>query len=313
MRILVTGAGGFVGGHLIERLLADGHEVVACARRPFEAPGVEATEVFDIRQAARVAEVFDRHRPEGVIHLAAMASVPESWKDPGLAMRVNLLGAMNVLEAAGDARVLLVGSAQVYGPAKGEEAITESHPLEPRSPYAVAKAAAEMMGRLYFLEKRRQVVMTRSFNHIGPGRVSGDVASDLSSRIAGLRRRGERRLEAGRLDAVRDFADVRDVVEAYRLLLEEGEAGEVYNVCSGSGVRISDLLEMLLKIAGLELEVEVIEAGGTRVGDPDVLVGDPSKVRSAVGWGPKIPLKESLEDILAVHGAGVWISGAHET
>jgi GDP-4-dehydro-6-deoxy-D-mannose reductase len=301
MRTLVTGAGGFVGGFMIDNLLAAGHEVVACSNREFDPPGEVAAEVFDIRQAARVAEAFDRHPPDAVIHLAGQASVSKSWKDPGLTFRVNLIGSANVLEALRSfpqARVLLVGSAQVYGRAQSERPISEDRPADPVSPYGISRVAQEMLGRAYFKELGRPVISTRSFNHTGPGQSSEYAVGSFCAQVAELERKGGGTMKVGNLDAVRDFLDVRDVAEAYRLLVERGEPGEIYNVCSGEGRRLGDLLKIVLDAAKISGSVEVVEEAAPRKGDPAMLIGDNSKLRAATGWAPRISLEQSLADTL---------------
>jgi GDP-4-dehydro-6-deoxy-D-mannose reductase len=303
MRVLVTGAAGFVGGHMIHNLLESGHKVIACARHPIPAQGGIKVEVFDIRQAEHVKSALISNSPDAVIHLAAIASVPDSWADPNLTYRVNLLGAGNLLEALRDfpqTRVLLVGSAQQYGRESTGHPLVETDPLGPTSPYAVSKVAQELLGRLYFEEFSRPVLMTRTFNHFGPGQSPDYVMGSFCSQLVAIQK-GERepRMEVGRLDSVRDFLDVRDVVNAYRVLIEKGEPGEVYNVCSGEGRRVGDILKLLIDEAELTSSVEVVEDPNPRAGDLDQLIGDNSKIRSQVPWEPLIPLETSLADTLA--------------
>jgi GDP-4-dehydro-6-deoxy-D-mannose reductase len=301
MRTLVTGAGGFVGGFMVDNLIGAGHDVVASSHREFDPPGGVAAEVFDIRQAAKVAEAFDRHPPDAVIHLAGQASVSKSWKDPGLTFRVNLIGSANVLEALGSfpqARVLLVGSAQVYGRPESDRPISESCSIDPVSPYGVSRAAQEMLGQAYFKELGRPVISTRSFNHTGPGQSPEYAVGAFCSQVAALEKRGGGAVKVGNLDAVRDFLDVRDVAEAYRLLIEGGEPGEIYNVCSGEGRRLGDLLKIVLDAAGLSGSVEVVEESALRKGDPAMLIGDNAKLRAATGWTPRVSLEQSLVDTL---------------
>lgn len=300
MRVLVTGAGGFVGRYLIENLLAAGHDVTALSHRPFEAPSGVAVEVFDIRSREDVQRAFERHNPGGVIHLAAQASVKRSWEDPNQTYEVNLIGAANVLEALKErpeARVLLVGSAQQYGSPKKVLPIVETDPLEPVSPYGLSKVAQEMLGRIYFGEFGLKTIMARSFNHTGPGQSDEYVIGAFCRSIVEAERTASMsEITVGNLDSVRDFTDVRDVAEAYRLLLEQGAPGEAYNVSSGEGRRIGDLLKVLLDAA--RRPIDVLESGTRRLGDPPMLVGDNSKIRETTGWRPAIPLERSLEEAL---------------
>lgn len=300
MRILVTGAGGFVGGHLSANLIQAGHEVVATSLRPFDARGALATAVVNLLDLPKIKEIVAQYEPEAVIHLAAQASVVRSWADPAETYRTNVVGTSNLLESVKDRphiRVLLVGSAQEYGGA--DRPLAETDPLRPSSPYAVSKAAQELLGLLYHRELGVPVVMARSFNHTGPGQSADYAVGSFCSQIAAIERQGRPpQLRVGPQDAVRDFLDVRDVADAYRLLAESGQAGEAYNVASGEGARIGDLLKMLLDRTGLAGVVEVLEEPATRAGDPHMLVGDSSKIRAAVGWRPRIPIQISLVETL---------------
>lgn len=285
MRILVTGAGGFAGGHVVEFLRSRGDDVLGTS-----------SHTMDVTNQNEVLKVVGDWRPEGIVHLAAQASVPRSWQDPESTFRVNVIGASHLLEAVRDepsTRVVLIGSAQQYAPRDGVGAFKETDPLQARSPYAISKIAQEMLGRLYFEEFNLQVVMTRSFNHVGPGQSAEYAVASFASQIT----RGNRKIEVGNLDAVRDFLDVRDVATAYGLLLDKGAAGDVYNVCSGTGHRIGDLLEKMMAMAGIESQADIIEDVSGRRGDPDVLVGDNSKLGS-LGWSPEIGIDRSLQDVL---------------
>lgn len=303
MRVLVTGGGGFVGGFLLKDLVGSGHEVIAASHRPFEPKVPAAMEVFDLREIDALKAVLQRHSPEGVIHLAAQPSVPDSWSNPNYTFEVNVIGAVNLIRSVsdlGDVRMLLIGSAQQYGHISLDRPIGESDAMEPSSPYAITKAAQEMLGLLWFREFGRPILMTRSFNHTGPGQSSAYVVGSFCSMIADIEAgKGEPVINVGWLEAVRDFLDVRDVVRAYRLLLERGEPGEIYNVSSGQGVRIADMLKLLLDMSPMGSKIRIVEETEPRAGDVPVLVGDNSKIRSAVGWEPDIPLERSLADTLA--------------
>ena len=306
MRILVTGAGGFVGGHLLSVLHRAGHEVIGTSLRPWTPPVPVETVVLDIGDAAQVRQLLETCRPEGVIHLAAQASVRRSWEASDETFAVNVGGASHVfegLEALPETRVLLVGSAQEYGgggPDGGRgRPLLETDPLQPNSPYGVSKVAQELVGALYRRHFGMQVVTARPFNHTGPGQSPEYAVGAFCQQVAEIER-GERapQLKVGWLGSRRDYLDVRDVANAYRLLIEAGEAGEVYNVASGEGQRIGDLLDILLDAAGLTGAVEVVAEPSPRPGDPEVLVGDASKLREGLGWKPEIPLVTSLVDTL---------------
>jgi GDP-4-dehydro-6-deoxy-D-mannose reductase len=302
VRILVTGAGGFVGWHLTENLVLARHEVVAASRQPFDVPAGEAGLVFDIADPEAVRKAVAEVLPDAVVHLAAQASVRRSWDNPADTYTSNVIGASNLLEALRsqpETRVVLVGSGQVYGDAAAGHLLTERDPLRPRSPYGVSKVAQELVGELYHRELGMPVMMARSFNHTGPGQSEEYAIGSFASQVARIEA-GEQppRIEVGRLDSVRDFLDVRDVCEAYRLLLERGEPGEAYNVSSGTAVRIGHLLDVLLVEAGLASSVEVVETAPPREGDLGALIGDNAKIRRAVDWKPRIPIERSLADAL---------------
>ncbi len=302
MRVLVTGAGGFVGSYLVPQLLDAGHEVVAASLEPHAGAGTLSVrwEVFDLTDAGAVAECTGRVCPEGVIHLAAQASVGGSWNDPQGTYRSNIEGTGNLLEAVKDLkpRVLLVGSAQQYARPPDGRALRESDPQVAASPYALTKIAQEQMGLMYLSRYGVPAVFTRSFNHTGPGQSSEYAVGSFTSQIARLERLGSGEMRVGNLDSWRDLLDVRDVARSYTLLLESGEPGEAYNVCSGHAVRMGDVLDRLLEVAGLKEKVQVHEQNIHLSAAADRLVGDPSKISAAVGWAPEIPLDRSLADTL---------------
>lgn len=302
MRIFVTGAGGFVGGHLLTTLSEAGHVVTAGSHAPFEPPVPTEVEVFDVRDAARFKEVMRAHRPDAVIHLAAQASPRLSWEASDETYAINITGTSHLLEALSDrpdTRLLLVGSSQEYGATSIDRPLVETDPLLPVSPYGVSKVAQELVGGMYRRHLGMPVLVARPFNHTGPGQSTEYAIGSFSSQVAEIER-GERdpRLTVGWLDSRRDYLDVRDVTNAYRLLIEGGVPGEAYNVASGKAERIGDLLDILLDAAGLTDVVEIVAALEPRPGDPPVLVGDSSKLQGGLGWKPQIPLTTSLADTL---------------
>lgn len=238
--------------------------------------------------------------PEGIVHLAAQASVGGSWDDPAATYRSNIEGTGNLLDAVRDKkpRVLLVGSAQQYAiPAEGH-LLTEDDPQAADSPYALSKIAQEQMGLMYLKQFGLPSVFARSFNHTGPGQSPEYAVGSFAFQIAKLERSGGGVMDVGNLDSRRDFLDVRDVVRAYLLLLEGGTAGEAYNVCSGRAVRMGDVLDKLLEVAGIGENVQVQQQRLHVSAAADQLVGDPTKLQTAVGWAPQIPLDRSLVDTL---------------
>jgi GDP-4-dehydro-6-deoxy-D-mannose reductase len=310
VRLLVTGAGGFVGGHLVELVRREApdtslHGVVLPhgSLAWSTSKGARVVEA-DLDDPAAAAAVIQDVRPDGIVHLAGQSSVHQSWLDPGGTLRTNVLGIVHLLDAARSASlrpaVLVVGSAEEYGPvSEAELPIREDAPLRPASPYAVSKVAQSALARLYGAAGGMRVVLTRTFHHTGPGRGEAFAESSFARQIAEIEH-GLRPpvIEVGNLDAVRDFSDVRDVVRAYLLLLEKGEPGEAYNVCSGRGLRIREVLDLLLASSSARVEVRV-DQERLRPADVPAQVGDPSRLRAATGWEPRIPLARTLADLLS--------------
>jgi GDP-4-dehydro-6-deoxy-D-mannose reductase len=293
VRALVTGAGGFVGRHLVAHLEAAGDDVVTTD---------PAHGGADITDAAAIGAEVRAAGPEVVYHLAGWADVGGSWKDPVAAFRANAEGTLNVLTAAQEAgveRVVAVSSADVYGQAGPDEMpLTEGSPLRPSSPYAASKVAADYLGLQAWLGHQLPVLRVRAFNHLGPGQTDRFVASALASRIARAEIDGTETLVVGNLTARRDYTDVRDVVRAYRLLAEHGEPGEPYNVCSGVDLAVQDIVDRLLALSTASLTVEV-DPELFRPVDTPVLRGSHDKITAATGWQPEIPLDQTLADLLA--------------
>jgi len=289
VKALVTGATGFVGTHLMAHLRESGDDVVGFAGD------------LDVTEPNAVLDAVHRAAPDVVYHLAGISHIGDSWDAPAHVFRVNAEGTLNVLRAAsasGAGRVVVVGSADEYGIVGPEDLpLREEAPLRPATPYAASKVAAEYLALQAFLGDGLGAIRVRAFNHTGPGQADRFVVPALARRIVDADRGGAHTLLLGALDPVRDFTDVRDVVRAYRLLAERGEAGGVYNVCSGVGVSVADIVERFLAVAGVDLAVEI---------DPDLvrpieiprLVGDNTRLREATGWEPVIGLDQTLADVL---------------
>jgi GDP-4-dehydro-6-deoxy-D-mannose reductase len=235
--------------------------------------------------------------------LAAQSSVGRSWEDPAGTIRPNILGSVNVLEEIKKTRfkprVLLIGSSEEYGATRDQDGpLSEDRPLAPTNPYAVTKSCQEDFGRLYHHAYGLEIVMVRAFNHIGPGQRLGFVVPDFCSSIMAIERgKSEPVLKVGNLEAIRDFTDVRDIVRAYRFLLERGSPGEAYNVGSGCAVAISSILDILVGLSRVPLRVE-LDPGKYRPVEVRYIVADISKMRGETGWLPEIGLETSLADTL---------------
>jgi GDP-4-dehydro-6-deoxy-D-mannose reductase len=290
MRALVTGATGFVGPHLVAHLAAAGDDVVGLGDG-----------IVDVCEPSGVTAWLERHRPEVVYHLAGWADVGGSWKDPRTVLRVNGEGTLNVLEAcreAGVQRVLAVASADVYGVVKTTDLpLTELSPVRPTSPYAASKMAADALAQQAFLGHGLGVIRVRPFNHLGPGQSEQFVAPALAARIVRAERDGVDFITVGNLEARRDFTDVRDIVRAYRLLIERGAPGEVYNVCSGRDLSIQFIADHLVSLATRPIELRP-DPELMRPADLPVLRGDATKLTAATGWTPEIPIEQTLADLL---------------
>lgn len=294
-RLLVTGLDGFVGQHVRQAVEGsrDGRFRLTVPR-----DAIQLTEPGTIEKAVRDA------RPECVLHLAAQSFIPQSIKDPRATYDVNFFGTLNLLEALKSTgfggRVLYVGSADVYGAvAEKDLPVVETHPLRPRTPYGVSKAAAELLCYQWTQDHGLDIVMTRPFNHIGPGQAEQFVVPDFAKQITEIKLgRREAVIKVGAIDVTRDFTDVRDVVQAYLALIERGEAGEAYNVCSGHEYRIRDVLDELIQLAGIECKI-VVDDHRLRAAERQRNRGSFEKLAKCTGWAPRIPLTESLRDVLA--------------
>lgn len=288
MRAFVTGAGGFVGQHLLAHLEAEGDQVTRLAE------GIDVADEPAV--TAAVAEVA----PDVVYHLAGWAHVGDSWKNPTEVVRVNVAGTAAVLEACRVAevpRILVVGSADAYGAFSPDDLpLKEDLGLRPVTPYGASKAAAEVVALQAHRSRGAGVVLTRSFNHTGPGQHPSFVVPALARRIVEAEAAGGGEVRVGNLSAQRDLLDVEDVVRAYRRLAAAGEAGTAYNVCSGLPVAIEEVARVLAELSGTELRL-VVDPQLVRSVDVPVVVGSSARLR-ALGWQPQVPLIETLRRVL---------------
>lgn len=307
--VLVTGAAGFGGSHLVEHLLDAGADVLAldlpaASRENLAAVADRVESLYcdlNANSPDEIARAFGGRQFAAVYHLAGLASVRRSWGELRRTLEVNALATLNLLEALLRQRtlppLLLVGSAEQYGDA-GEGPLAEDSPLAPVSPYALSKLWQESLGSFYSRLERWPVYFTRTFNHTGPRQSPDFVCSDFARQIARIEFRLEEPvLRVGNLTAERDFLDVRDVVAAYRLILERGRPGVPYNVASGGVHKIADLLRILLGHAVIRIKVEV-DISRRRQADVPVLRGDPSRLRADTGWSQQRGIEESLADLL---------------
>jgi GDP-4-dehydro-6-deoxy-D-mannose reductase len=295
VRVLITGASGFVGTWLSRELESAGHDVINAD------PGL------DVRDSEPVAALVGKARPSAIAHLAAVSFGPDASADPSTAYAVAIGGTLNVLEAARGLSeppvILVTGSSEVYGSPRPEDLpLTESARLRPTKPYAYSKAAQESLALAYATRFDLNVVVTRSFNHVGPGQRAEFVVPALASRVAAMASGKTDRIPVGNVDVRRDLTDVRDVVRAYRMLLELATSDPldggplVVNVCSGESVTIRWVAEELCRLAEIEPKLAV-DPALVRQSDPPDIRGDYSLLNRLTSWRPAIPVAQTLRDI----------------
>jgi len=299
---LVTGATGFAGGHLVEHLLEDTPRVAAWGHAggrdlPAAADPRVAWSAVDVTDREAVVRALDALRPSAIYHCAGVADVHGSWAASARALRVNVMGTDALVGAverlALNVPVLVTGSALVYG--TSVNALTEDSPLAPSSPYGVSKLAQEMRADL----APGHIILARPFNHAGPRQAAAYVTSSFARQIAEAEAGGrEPVLSVGNLEARRDITDVRDTVRAYRLLVERGRPHQPYNVCRGEAYRVGDLLDSLIRQARVRIEVKT-DPALLRPNDNPVVLGDASRLQRDTGWAPRIPIDDTLRDLLA--------------
>lgn len=301
MHVLITGVGGFVGPRLARNLLEHGHQVSGTWLESMPRPalpvipaGVELYHA-DLLDPGSLELAIHASNPDVIVNLAGLSHVGESWKKPGEYFRVNVLGTENLLEAATDGgrtrAVVCASSAEVYGPVpEDEQPLHEERMPDPRSPYALTKAAAERIALA------RGAVVARSFNLVGPGQAASFALPSFASQLAGIARgKGEKVLKVGNLSARRDFVHVDDGADAFRILAERGRPGHIYNIASGHAVSVSEALDRLRAVSGVEAEVQV-DPERMRPVDVPLLLGDSHHLRQ-LGWEPRRSLDQALADL----------------
>ncbi len=306
MKAIIIGGAGFVGPYLARHLTQDLHWETRVTKLPHEsfpedtAPTVD----LDITNPAAIADLLRTETPDIIFHLAAQSSVAVAWKKPALTAEINVIGAINLLEAlrtygGTPPRTILIGSSEEYGaPPLGTTQIDEETPLHPRNPYAVTKVAQNMFGMLYADAYQLPIITVRAFNHIGIGQSPQFVVADFCHQVTAIRKRKmPPQMHVGNLSVARDFTDVRDVVRAYTLLAQYGHIGQTYNVGSGYATPICDLLEEIIRQSGVDIRV-IPDPEKIRPSETPTLCADITKLQRDTGWTPQIPLSQTIADIL---------------
>lgn len=308
-KAFITGIAGFVGSHLAELLLSKGYEVHGLCRPRSKTDHIDSIinklhlEDADILDSHSLYKTLASIKPDYIFHLAAQSFVPTSWVSPSVTLEVNIVGSANLFESIRQADIdpviQIACSSEEYGLVhKDEIPINETNPLRPLSPYAVSKVAMDYLGYQYFQSYNLRIVRTRGFNHTGPRRGDTFAESNFAKQIA-LIEKGKKDpvISVGNLEAERDYTDVRDMVKGYLMSVEKCEPGEVYNICTGKAVKISNVLKILLSFSKIRVEVKQ-DQNRMRPSDVPVLIGDNSKFTKKTGWKAEIPFEKTMEDLL---------------
>ena len=310
-KYLITGYSGFVSPHFLNYLESLKEECVVLgvdiSEPEFEANYQYARCRFqqaDLLEKSRVEEILQNFQPDYILHLASYSSVAYSWKNPVTSfvnntnIFLNLVDQIRTLKLS--CKMLSVGSSEEYGNVDPELLpLREDLPPKPVSPYAIARVSQEMLSQLYARSYESDIVLTRSFNHIGPGQKEIFVISAFAKKLIALEKDDslEKRITVGNLEIVRDFVDVRDVVQAYYLLLHHGQSGEIYNICSEVGSSLKDILRQMMEITAVEAEI-IVDETLIRPNDNRMIIGSNSKIRQQTGWKTTITIEQSLQDII---------------
>lgn len=306
-KYLITGIGGFVGRYFWEYLLQ--HEQDFCVMGldmmpdvPWEHSAFQYVQT-NLMCLDAVQKIIATFQPDYIVHLAAISSVGQSWKEPSGCFSNNTAIFLNLAEAvrmkSPSTRLLSIGSSEEYGNYPTDAMpLREDYELKPCNPYAVARVAQEMLSRLYADSYGLNIVMTRSFNHIGPRQRDMFVVASFAKQLVQIKKKSSKgAICTGNIDIIRDFIDVRDAVDAYWHILVQGKPGEVYNVCSGKGIRLRDIIRRMAVNLGIEPTIE-IDHSLVRPNDNPVIIGDNFKIKKFLNWVPRIPIEKTLDDII---------------
>ncbi len=312
MRLLITGFTGFVSQHFLTLLNKEepGSVVLGIDKNSPDFNFSDFTnltisfENIDLLNRSATDKIIDSFQPEYVLHLASVSSVAQSWHTPLDSFVNNTNIFLNLVEQIRlkkfSCRILSVGSSEEFGEVTEKELpLTEEHPLKPLSPYAVARVSQEMLSKIYADGYSMDIVMTRSFNHIGPGQRDVFVISSFAKQLVHLAKDklANKTITTGNLAVIRDFVDVRDVVRAYYLLLKSGRRGEVYNICSGKGIVLKDIISTMSELLGIHVDT-IVNPELIRPNENKKVIGSYHKIKEELGWHPEIDITKSLSDII---------------
>jgi GDP-4-dehydro-6-deoxy-D-mannose reductase len=315
-KYLITGCSGFAAQHFLDYLdglqeecIVLGIDKNSLSLEQGEYRYVRTTfQQLDLLDKKRVDDILETFRPDFILHLASHSSVAYSWEHPSSSFINNLTAFLNLIERARilrlPCRVLSVGSSEEYGNVTEDLLpLREELPLKPISPYAVARVSQGMLSQVYAHHYNVDVILTRSFNHIGPRQKERFVISSFAKKLVDIKNNIDslKEIRVGNIEVVRDFVDVRDMVKAYYLLLHKGRKGEVYNICSGKGYSLKDLLLRMMRILGLDVRI-IVDEGLIRPEEIQIAIGSYEKIHRDVGWEPSIAIEDSLRDII-----GYWL------
>ncbi len=308
-KALITGITGFAGSHLAELLLSEGVEVYGIQRWRSKADNISHIkdkikfEEADLLDAHSLYTVVDKIKPDYIFHLAAQSFVQSSWASPTQTLEVNIIGSAHLFEAVRKTGlpipIQIACSSEEYGKVLPDEVpIKETNPLRPLSPYAVSKLAMDYLGYQYVESYGMKIIRTRGFNHTGPRRGEVFAESSFAKQIAEIEKgKHEPVIRVGALDSIRDYTDVRDMVRAYYLAVQKCDPGVEYNICTGTGQKIEDVLNMLISFSTVKVKIEQ-DPTRMRPSDVKVLIGDNSKFVTKTGWKPTIPFEQTMKDLL---------------
>lgn len=302
-KVLIIGINGFVGAHLSNELINNGYKCYGAdlSIDNFSNNNIKLFKI-DILNKEMVSDLLKKIEPDYIVNLAAISSVKLSWKIPQKTFEININGTINILESLKElklkTRVLLIGSSEQYGKIDYSKPINEENELNALNPYGISKATQEKIAKMYVEAYGIDIIMARAFNHIGPGQKKGFVVPDFASQLVEIEKGDlDPVIKVGNLSAERDFTDVRDIVIAYRLLLEKGSSGEIYNVGSGETITVQRLLELLVKNCNCKVVVKT-DLEKLRTIETPKIQCDNSKLKNTTGWERKIPVERSLKDII---------------